>query len=248
MKDKNGVRDRLVDLAESGGRSGRYVYTDFLTSADAAEAFALAPEGSCRAFGGVDGCERVLLRFGDPEDLGYEEPFPIAVIRVEPLSGKYAEALTHRDYLGALMHLQIERDTIGDIVVRGKTAYVFCVSRITAFICENLTQVRHTSVRCVVPEAFPEEVRPQLVPVAVNTASERIDAVTAGLYHLPRAKAKELLGSGSVLVDGRECKNGSRLLKEGDRVSVRGFGKYVYRGIQDRTRKGREVVLVDRYE
>ena len=75
---------------------------------------------------GTEGCERQMLRFGSEETLGYEEAFPISCVVIRPSAPKFAEELTHRDFLGALMNLGIERDVLGDIIVRDAVGYVFC--------------------------------------------------------------------------------------------------------------------------
>ena len=52
-----------------------------------------------------------------PDALCYEYEYPIDVLRVSAVHKKYAESLTHRDYLGALLNLGIERSKIGDLAV-----------------------------------------------------------------------------------------------------------------------------------
>ena len=203
--------------------------------------------GGVCAFGGTEDCERVMVRYGDPDELGYEEPFPIAVLRIEPVNERFADDLTHRDFLGALMNLQIARDVIGDIVVREKTAYVFCERAIAAFLSEHLDRIRHTSVRAAVTEEVPEDAKPVRETVSVNVSSERIDGVVSHLFGLARAKAKNLFAAGQVFVNGWACENESRPLREGDVVSVRGYGKFRYAGLMRETKKGRMVVRAEMY-
>ena len=200
------------------------------------------------AFGGTEDCERVMVRYGDPEEIGYEEPFPIACLLIEPLNEKFAADLTHRDFLGALMSLQVTRDVIGDIIVRDKRAYVFCADTIAGFLAENLSQVRHTSVRASVASEVPGDAKPVRVPVSVNVSSERIDGIVAHLCGLARGRAKELFSAELVYVNGRACRNESRPLKEGDVVSVRGYGKFRYAGLERSTKKGRIVVRAEKYQ
>ena len=85
------------------------------------------------AYGGTNDCERVMLRFGDGELCGYDEEFPIVCIEISPVSEKFGEALTHRDYLGALMNLGIERSTFGDIVIKDKRAFLFCSEKMAPY-------------------------------------------------------------------------------------------------------------------
>lgn len=104
--------------------------------------------------GGVDGCERQILRFGDEESLGYDAGFPICCIEIKPLIEKFADALTHRDYLGALMHLGIERSTLGDIMIRDKTAYLFLSGEDrTVYSGESGSGKAYT---CAVPDIRPD--------------------------------------------------------------------------------------------
>ena len=63
-------------------------------------------------FGGTENCERLMIRFGSEELFGYEEPFPICCLLAEPLIEKFADNFTHRDFLGAIMNLGIERDVM----------------------------------------------------------------------------------------------------------------------------------------
>ena len=58
--------------------------------------------------------ERVVAGFG--EDLN-DEKFPIVCVCAKPLIQKFADELTHRDFLGALMNLGIKRELVGDIIV-----------------------------------------------------------------------------------------------------------------------------------
>ena len=106
----------------------------------------LPPVRTCLT-GGFEGAERKLLCFlasYDEEEFG----LPIAVLEVIPANLRYSEALTHRDYLGALMNLGIERSCIGDILMKENGCCVFCQEKMADYLCQELTMVRHTSVIC----------------------------------------------------------------------------------------------------
>lgn len=198
-------------------------------------------------WGGAEGCERVMIRFGNEEELGYSVPFPIQILQVEPLNKKFADDLTHRDYLGALMNLGIERDTIGDIVVKDNRAYMFVLDSMAEYICQNMDKVKHTNVKCMILDTMPEEVRVELAPETVIVASIRLDAVIAKLYHISRTEALDLFRKKYVIVNGRICENNSAAPKENDVIAVRGHGKFIYRSLEHETKKGKLSVLVERY-
>ena len=244
-KEIQQLKNRFHDLADKSFRQGIFTFTGFLSLSEQ-EVFWREEAGlkhaGYRLYGGREDTERVMVRFGNEEELGYQAPFPIVCVHISPLQQKFADALSHRDFLGALMNLGIQRSTLGDIMTGQTDAYLFCTDTIAPFICENLEQVRHTHVRCVVTEEcenLPQE-EPELVSVQVQ--SLRVDAVLAKVYNLSREKSLELFRAGKVYVNGRLCENNSRVLKAGETVNVRGFGKFTLRGEPRETRKGKQSV------
>lgn len=129
MKEKEELKRRVLDLANRCYQQNIYTFSGFLNVAEVSDVYAMERELDFvpwKLFGGTEGCERQMLRFGSEETLGYEEAFPISCVVIRPSAPKFAEELTHRDFLGALMNLGIERDVLGDIIVRGAVGYVFC--------------------------------------------------------------------------------------------------------------------------
>lgn len=138
--DEAVFKKKLLELASRANGSGRCTFTPFLGLAEQNILRCAEKElsGVIRTeFGGADGCERIMVRFGDPEDCGYACPFPIRCIRAIPRSKKFAEQLTHRDILGSLMALGIDRNRTGDIAVRENEIYIFCTEQIAPYIAEK---------------------------------------------------------------------------------------------------------------
>lgn len=241
-KELQQLKNRLHDLADRSFTQGVFTFTGFLGLAEQ-EVFrreeAALKYAGCEAYGGYEGAERFIVRFGNPGELGYEFPFPIVCLRVEPLMPKFADALTHRDFLGALMNLGIVRSTIGDIRAGEGEACLFCLDTVAEFICENLTQIKHTHVKCSVAEELPGIVQEEPELLTVRVSSLRVDAVLAKVYNMSREKSLELFRSGRVYVDGRLCENNARLLKSGETVNARGFGKFTLKEDPRETRKGK---------
>lgn len=250
METEELLKKRFAELAQKCYQKNQYTFTGFLGLADAACFYEMERELSFVPYdlwGGCEGAERVMIRFGSVEMLGYEEEFPVVCLKICPLAEKFADVLTHRDYLGALMNLGIERDVLGDIVIEGKTAWVFCTKSISDFISENLTKVKHTSVLCTVSTDIPSFFNRDVQEIKLQISSERIDGVIAKVYKLSRSDSSELFRQKRIFVRGRLCENSSRLLKTGDAVSVRGYGKFEYRGETGISRKGKLNVLIGCY-
>ena len=244
------LQHRFIELAERSYHSGRYTYTNFLNLMEL-DTFSRMESGLRHVphtlWGGAGDCERKLIRFGNHETCGYEEEVPITCIRIRPVNAKFADALTHRDFLGAIMNLGIEREMIGDIRVMEAVGYVFCLDRIAPFLIEQLTKVRHTTVVCEIVQALPETAVISTQDISLQVASERLDAVLAHLYQLSRTDAQELFRGGRIFVNDRLQESCSYPPKAGDIISARGYGRFLYCGVSGRTKKGKFTVSVKRY-
>lgn len=241
-KELKQLQKRLSELAEKSVRQNIYTFTGFLGMGEQDIFHRMERELSYAhpvLYGGSEQAERAVARFGNPEEMGYEEAFPIALLKIEPLQQKYADALGHRDFLGALMNLGIERSTLGDIFLKENCGYLFCLDTISDFIAAELRKVKHTDVRCRLVEASEVLERQEKVRQSLTVPSERADAVIAGLYRLSRTQSMEFFRAGKVFINGKICENNSYYLKKDDAVSVRGMGKFYYDGADRETKKGR---------
>ena len=242
MEAEELLKKRLRELARKCYQNNQYTFTSFLSPADLECFYELERElsyVSYKIWGGSELCERVMVRFGGEEELGYVEEFPIVCLQAKPLAAKFADALSHRDFLGALMNLGIERSTLGDIWLIDNVGYLFCVESMADFIIENLGKVKHTSILCSRAEKIPDFADADKQEIKIQVASGRIDAVLAKVYKLSRSEAIELFRQRKVLLNGRLCENNSAFLGEGDRVSVRGYGRFDYLGEQGLSKKGK---------
>lgn len=241
-KELGQLKKRLKELAEKSYMQNIYCFTGFLGMAELDTFYRAQVEFShvpYTVFGGNAGSERQMVRFGSQELLGYEEAFPIVCLHIRPLLAKFADELTHRDVLGACMNLGIERSTLGDIMLRDNSAYLYCTETIAPYIIENLVRIRHTSVTCARFEGEMGALAPRLKAQELQVASERLDAVLAKAYGISREKSQLLFREKKIFVNGRQQENNSAVPKVGDIVSVRGYGRLVYEGMSHTTRKGK---------
>lgn len=225
----------------------RYGFSDFLGLAEQEDFYQFQKDYDSlpfTLFGGAEDCERLMLRIGSEETLGYEEPFPIVLLKLEAKNQKFADELTHRDFLGALMNLGIERDTLGDIFVDRNVGYLFCEEHIAPYIKEQLTRVKHTSITVTEEETLPKLESRVPVEKQIQVTSLRLDLIIAHTYNLSRSRAQELFTSGRVYVNGRLCENNSQLLKQGDVISVRGFGRLWFLSEGNLSKKGKHNLRV----
>ena len=91
------TKERLKDLAEVSFSQGRYTFTHFLSLAEQDEFYTIEPElqyAGITVSGGCDGTERQMIRFGNPEEFGYEEEFPISCIHCRPMQSLQKNVIT----------------------------------------------------------------------------------------------------------------------------------------------------------
>lgn len=252
-KEEQQLKNRIRDLADKSFRQNVYSFTGFLGLSEQDVFWKLAETKELQyavwqLWGGYEGAERKVLRFGSADELGYEEDYPIVCIHIQPLLEKFADNLSHRDFLGALMNLGIERSTLGDIRVIGKEAYLYCLDNVAEYICDNLDKIKHTNVKCMVAESTEEIPDQKPEEMEVLLPSLRIDACLAKVYNQSRGGILEMFRTGKVYVDGRLCENNSKLLKEGEVVNLRGYGKFIFDGLQYETKKGKLSVKIRIYK
>lgn len=244
------LKKRLTELYNKADRGGYYTFSDFLGLAEQSVLAEIMPKfrrDAVKAFGGAEGAERVMIRFGNPEEIGYETDFPISCVKIEPLSKKFADKLTHRDFLGSLMNLGIERSTLGDVLIRDNVGYLFAKEEIAKFITGELSRVKRTDVKAYLTELIPEGELYKTEERRIQIQSERIDAVIAKTYSLSRDDAQTLIKRGLVFVNGKETVSSSYTPKAQDKISVRGHGRLIYLGFDSTSRKGKLNAIVAVY-
>ena len=246
-------RKRLEDLADRAYRRNVTVFTEFLNLNELNIFHQIQKDLSyvrCRSFGGCKSAERQIIAFlpDAPSYTGEDEDpaFPISCLCVRPLHDKYADKLTHRDYLGALLNLGIDRSVLGDILTDGNTARVFCLSRMADFLTGELTRVKHTQVQ-VLAETGNIDLEPKYEVVRGSVASVRLDSLLSLAFGASRSSLTGMIEGGKVFVNARLVTSNGYKVKERDLISARGLGRFRYVGVISGTKKGRLIAEIEKY-
>lgn len=174
--------------------------------------------------------------------------YPITALKVMPAYPKFAEKLGHRDLLGSIMNLGVERSKIGDILMGEDCAYILCEKSMAPYFMENLEKVRHTLVKLSAVSCDEITVQQNLVEKEGIITSNRLDAVIACVHKLSRSQALELLRQEKVFVNGKTIQNPTYSCQKDDIVSVRGFGRFIYQSDYGATNKGRLKIKYQLYQ
>ena len=241
---------RLIELSNRAYQNNVYTFSDFL-GLSGQDIFYQATRDKSFApikydlFGGYENCERKMVRFGSEADFGYEMDYPIKCIKVEPLTRKFAKEYTHRDYLGSLMGLGIDRKKFGDIFVDGMDAYIYADESTADYLLENLVSVGRNSVKCSISDLPDSYKKSALKEATIQVASPRADAVIARVYNLSRKDTLPYFAEKKVYVNGHLVENNDKILSAGDTVSVRGHGKFNIASEGGLSRKGKLNLTVE---
>lgn len=240
MNEQELCKKRLIDLSRQAERKGIVLFSDFLNLNELniyhqSEKFF---ETKTESFGGVPYAERQIIAF-IPDALCYEWSYPITALCIKPLYPKYAEKLGHRDILGAIMKLGVDRSKLGDIIIGDGIYYLLCEEDIAGYFIENLDKIRHTLVKLETCSMESLTIQQDFEEKDGIITSNRLDSVVACVYKLSRSQALNLFRQEKVYVNGRLIENVTYSCHEGDIVSVRGYGRFIYVREYGETNKGR---------
>jgi RNA-binding protein YlmH len=96
-----------------------------------------------------------------------------------------------------------------------------------------------------VPSDFRVERRYETVTDSI--ASPRLDCVVGGLLNLSRERAKETIAAGLVELNYETATEIDEIVRDGDFLSARGYGKFVVDSVSETNRKGRIRLVARRY-
>ncbi|USB34516.1 YlmH/Sll1252 family protein [Paenibacillus sp. YPG26] len=242
--------DRAWEWIVGAGEYHEVKLTDFL---DPRQCFILEslagrnPEVSVRYDGGYEGAERVrALIAPDYRDLSYE-PMRLKVLDISSLDQKL-DSLEHGDYMGALLSLGLKRDKIGDIHVLEDGCNVIVAEETADYLRANLRQVHRVNVYTEIKDLSDLRVSSQnLEAMVLTVASLRLDGIVSDVYRLSRSKVLVPIKAGRCRINWRTEEDPSKNLREGDVVSLQGFGRFKVLELDGVTKKGRFRVKIGKF-
>ena len=241
---------RLNELALRAQHTGRVCATRFLEPSTLAAVNAAASRAGLKValWGGYEGAERCVAAFyaGDPPEAG---DWPVVALRLQ-WNAKFVNP-GHRDLLGAMMGLGIEREMTGDIAMGtyrdAPCAYLFALEEVADYIAANLDSAGRASLKVSVATETPQLIPPEGESLRLTVQQQRLDAVLAAACRLSRSEAQRLIAAGLVKLNHVPQLRPDARLSEGDLISARGYGRVKVTAFQGESRRGRQVVQVFRY-
>lgn len=150
------------------------------------------------------------------------EHFPISALT---FSYRKEDTLTHRDFLGSLMALQMKREAIGDILVMTGNCVLFVTEKVEPLVYDELTKIGRIGVKIQQGITVPISCEQKFQELVGTVASMRLDCVIAMMTGKSRGAVCELIKAGLVSLNYQPIQSGSITVTPGDILTVRGYGK-----------------------
>lgn len=248
--DERFLSAHITDLAEISRRTGVPRFSRFLNEREmiVAKQAARAVNAVPIFYGGYDGASRMVCGFFTgtyAEELPTDSKFDLFSLRAVTFSFRNCDKLSHRDFLGAILNIGLERSVLGDILTAEDHAVVFCLETAAQPVLD-LTKIGRVGVKAEsgITKKLPKA---KFETLDRTVSSLRLDRLVAACANLSGDRSASLIKSGQVSADFSVCLNVSCIIKQNTVISIRGHGRFRIAEIVGETKKGKIRVVIEKY-
>lgn len=193
-------------------------------------------------YGIFDGAERRVLSFNNK----FKKNYPIKLLKIMCKS-KFAK-VSHKDYLGSLMALGIKREKIGDIIVNENTAYCAANLSVVEYIIENLKLIKNNPCVIEIVDIDSDNIpKTNFEENIILTSSNRLDSIVSGIIGKSRTLSNNLIKEGKVLMNYSKELDKSKTVNFETVITIKGYGKFIVAKDVGKTQKGKNKILIKKY-
>lgn len=232
---------KIADKIKIYEKSGKVISTNFLDPSEIMDVENLISKLPNCCFGGFESAERKIILIGTEEIQEAKEW--IAIIRIES-----KQELSHREILGSVLGLGIKRDVVGDILIKENKADIIVTKEISKYVLQNLGKIGRERVN-VQMNSYENllEIEDNTKEIKTTIASLRLDAIISSGIGISRENSSKLIENQKVKLNYKLVENPSKKINEGDKISIRGYGRIELIEIVGKTKKDRIRVVMKRY-
>ena len=242
-KQEEADRILLAHIRDMVQRGAWRSFTAFLDMRQYTLAQSVLQAGTYRFFGGYPEAQRGILCVHPPDAEPEDDEYPITCLTYT-FPAQFA--VGHRDVLGSLMGQQVQRDTVGDILVSPGRVQCF-VTGAAVHAGMGLEKIGRVGVKVTDALPYAGDFRQETREITGTVSSPRLDSVLRTAVSHGRGQCLDMIRAGLVTLQYTECTEPAKLLHEGDVFSVRGYGKFSVKAIGAPTKKGRLPITIIRY-
>lgn len=245
MRDCINAEDKLVlskakDTIELSDIRSKPTFYGFLNEHEAQLIKDNLCTSECIFWGGYTEAQRVIFGSG----ASGVSSFPLSALK---FTYKKEFSLSHRDFLGSLMALGIERSTIGDILVSLGETIVFVKSELAQYIMQNIEKIGRVGVNICECPVSDINYECSFDELNFTVSSLRLDVFVSAVCSLSREKSQKFIASDFVAVNHHVINNTSKILCVGDVVTIKKYGKFVFTDNNGLSKKGKLKIAVKHF-
>ena len=245
---------KMFDKIELCKKRNRISYTDFLDIYEQKilQKILKSYDGKYLFYGGTENIERKILVFYPNEikedRLNAELENILVGIRIvlpQKLNGEYS----HRNYLSGIIKIGIKREKTGDILFDETGADIIALKDASEYIADGLGELKRFQSANIEIISIEKLRKPdiRLKELKLVVPSLRLDSIISELAKTSRSKADEIIDSGRVWINDENEFKHTKLVKEKDKIVIRGKGKFIFDNIEGNTRKNNYIIKILKY-
>ncbi|MGO1579853.1 MAG: RNA-binding protein [Peptoniphilaceae bacterium] len=239
-KEKEIVLKQIIDKIEIVLNKHITLFTDFLDPYEVELAVSILNKFndiSYSVYGGYEDSERNIIYIYPSYNNSLDEDI------ISMLSVKKDFSISHREVLGSLLGLGINRNKIGDILIGKSHIYIFLKKEISDFVKYNLKKISKYNI---VFEDNANFLKPiiEFSEKRLILSSLRLDVFLSSALNLSRSNANDLIKNNKIKVNFKLENKPSFDLKEKDLISVKGFGRIIFNSIEGNTKKEKIIIKI----
>lgn len=158
------------------------------------------------------------------------------------------EKLRHQDIMGSILSLNIKKEVLGDIIVDDNNYYFYILESMNNYILSYFNKVKNINITLEeLPLNYLKDYKRKYKEIIVNVKSNRVDLIISKLTGLSRRVVKDMISNKDIILNYQVLTNNSYQFKENDIFSIRGYGKYKYVEVINKTKKNNYLVKCLKY-
>ena len=154
-------------------------------------------------------------------------------------------SIQHRQVLGSLTSLNIDRSLIGDIIVSDSGIIHFAIcNEFSSFLIQHFQKIGKHQITLIETDIKNLEKVEQFEEEEYIVSSMRLDVVVASLMNASRSQVFEYIKQGNIQLNFKLEQNNSYQCQIGDVISIKRYGRYKILKHKSTTKAGRLVVSI----
>ena len=245
---------KTLDKYKQAVRSNKITYTDFLTLAEieyVKKALIENRINEYKIYGVKNEADRnVIIFYPDKFSDEIVESNYNNIFKIIRITFPKEVSFEHREILSGIMKLGIKREKFGDIIVFENYADIVILEEVSKILLDGLKELirfRKSKIELTcISNIIQKENEYENLKIIIS--SNRLDNFVSELAKCSRTKANELIEEGRVFINNINEFKFSKKLQIGDIINIRGKGKFIYDGEENKTRSDRSIVSIRKYK